>query len=721
MEQPNLTKTKKSLLSGIRKAIKTSLFLFFFGLLISFLTSVKAPVDAAVGNPPTLGLPYATGTTGVSMGVSGLHAGNFSAVPGYSYVLNGYSSVTNASLDIGFVGQSSTSVHAVALANGTVLIGYGNSCNMVLIDYGDAGNGYHLWGEYIHMGSIPSTLTTGSSVTAGQTLGTPTTNYVCGESGTSNFVHTHFAFLYGSGTTGTYQDMTSTVLCGHTVLSNSSAPNHGGTIDNLQSLTSAFTIPSCPSNPVISISNMNVTHEFMTDTAASVSYTVNNTGGSTFGVQALNVIFTSPNGSSFAGVAQNVSNLPVNSSVNFSETLPNFAHECGTCYAGTYTAQAEYLDGSGNWRLFTVSGNSTTFIVDGTVVMTNGVNTPSGGVMTDTSVSFSYTIENKDSSTFGYNALKLVFMTPSGRQFDSPVQNVSNLATGAYQTYSQNIPNFANWCTDCYAGTYAATAEYLDPWGTWHNIVGPGNPVNFSVWGTVVTDPNGVITPSGGVMTDTSVNFSFNIENKDSSTFGYNALKLVFTTPSGRQFDSPVQNVSNLATGAYQLYSQNIPNFANWCTDCYAGTYTAQAMYLDPWGTWHNIVGPGNLVSFSVWGTVVMDPNGLIVPSSISRGGNATTSFNIENKDSSTFGYNALRVEFVGPNGATFEAPTQNVSNLPTGSFQSYSQSITNFGSGCSVSTCTSGTYTATAEFLDPWGTWHTIIGPGNPVTITVN
>lgn len=455
----------------------------------------------------------------------------------------------------------------------------------------------------------------------------------------------------------------------------------------------------------------------MVGTNFTAAFTVTNTGMSSFGLNQIEAHIQGPNGAAFYTTAQGVPNNNLNpgQSITYSQTMPYFADGCSNCYAGAYTATAAYLDPWGSMHDLNTPGSSVGFTVNGNVTMTSGINIPSS-VITGTSASVSFTIENKDSSTFGYNALKVVFNGPNGATFDGPVQSVSNLPVGQSQTYNQTIANLASNCSTCYAGTYSVTAQYLDPWGAWHTIVGPGNPVSMSIMGQVVMT-NGV-NITNPLMTDTSTNLSFTIENKDDHTFGYNDLKVVFTSPNGTTFDGPTQAVANLAVGSYQTYSQSIANFADGCSTCYAGGYTATAEYLDPWGAWHVIVGPGNPVTFTVNGNVAMT-NGVNMTNPSVLNGAASVSFTIENKDDHTFGYNSLKVVFNGPNGATFDGPVQPVSNLPVGQSQTYNQTISAFGAGCS--TCTSGAYTATAEYLDPWGTWHIIVGPGNPANFTVN
>lgn len=474
------------------KTFFKSFFLtLFIGASVIIVGFYKPSSALALGNPPTLNLPYSSGTTGVSLGASGLHAGNFYAVPGTPYTLNGSSSVTDASLDIGFVNQSSTSVNAIALASGTVLIGYGNQCNMVLIDYGDAGNGYHLWGEYVHMGNIPSSLTAGSNVSQGQTVGIPTTNYVCGESGTSNFVHTHFAFLYGSGTSGTYQSQvnSTTVLCGKTVLSNASAPNHGGTVDNIQGLTSAFTIPSCPaSNPSSLMVNSGVTitsptsHPVIMNEPMTASFTVTNPGSSSFNLQSLGLFGVDPNGNSFLVYGQNFSSVnPNGGQATLNANTGNFAWNCSNCtYGGTYKLYAEYLDTNSIWHILSVSGGTNPLTINvgkpANITVTNGitVTTVTPGIMRG-GMNATYTVTNSGDEPFNLQQLFLSSNDPNGTVFDlggDAGQNGSNnsIAAGGTRTLTYSNSNFANGCTTCKDGTWTLQAKWEDGTNNYRNI-----------------------------------------------------------------------------------------------------------------------------------------------------------------------------------------------------------------------------------------------------------
>lgn len=185
---------------------------------------------------PTWALPYSTGTQ-VSLGESGLHAGNFYSIPGYTFQNVGQ---PDASLDLGFLGATGTSsIPATSLASGKVLATW-PACNLVLIDHG---NGW--WAIYIHLTNI--LVSPGEYVSTNTPIGYPTTkNLGCGQ--WSTFTHVHFALLRGSGNTGIYVSMTGTVLCGHTVLSNSAAPHDSSGPLNLEGLGRNFAVPSC-SNP----------------------------------------------------------------------------------------------------------------------------------------------------------------------------------------------------------------------------------------------------------------------------------------------------------------------------------------------------------------------------------------------------------------------------------------------------------------------------------------
>lgn len=494
--------------------IKIHLKFLFLSVIIGVCALVvsftNVPHAHALGNPPMLGLPYASGTSGVSMGTSGLHAGNFYAVPGTPYILNGSSSVTDASLDIGFVGQSSTSVNAISLATlgtGTVLIGYGNSCNMVLIDYGDIGNGTHLWGEYIHMSQIPTNLTAGATVYPGQAVGTPTTNYVCNESGTPNFVHTHFAFLYGSGTSGTYQSQvqTLTTLCGHNVINNPiNPPDNIHTENNLQGLTSPFTIPNCPTNPPLTVtSGISVTaptsHPVIMGESMTATYTVTNSTSSPFYIDQLFLSADDGNGHSFdIGGDWNGSSFsvgPNGGTWQLNVTQSQFASNCSSCtYGGTYHLQAKYQTTSGGWVNLTSSGSGNSYStinvgkpaipqISTALTITSPQPVPLGG-----NLSASFTVYNTGDENLNLDQLALLAQDPSNDPIFLVVGDGNSAVIPAHGTraFSKSVNNFfgSSNCPNCIlGGTYNFYASYQDTGSNYHTIgVGAGsNPIQATV------------------------------------------------------------------------------------------------------------------------------------------------------------------------------------------------------------------------------------------------
>ncbi len=348
-------------MKSLHFASKISCFLISLAFCLLIASYAKAH---AIGNPPIFGLPYASGTANVSMGISGLHGGNFSGVPGYPYQLNGSSSVTDASLDIGWVNPPGNEAEApaVALADGQILIGAGNSCNMILINYGN-----NIWGEYIHMSNIPSNLTTGAHVNTGQVIGTPTNQYVCQESGTPTFIHTHFAFLQQNDSIhATYLTMASptvsTVLCGSNVLYNSIAlggPAGVGTVDNLQGLRSPFSIPTCPGQGTISLTTgVQVSqNQGFIGGSITASYTVTNSGSGPFNLQSLNLLAVDPNGTWVQLGHDNTTSIPANSSVVFNHTFYDLGNGDNTAKGGSWGIFAEYTDTNGHYQIPPGNGN----------------------------------------------------------------------------------------------------------------------------------------------------------------------------------------------------------------------------------------------------------------------------------------------------------------------------------------------------------------------------
>jgi murein DD-endopeptidase MepM/ murein hydrolase activator NlpD len=187
-------------------------------------TAAEAVTGIGGGVSP-FGLPFATGTS-IEI-AQGPHAVNYRSVPGYSFT--GASSVA-ASLDLA---TRSAGVAVVPVAAGRVLAAW-PECNVVVVDHGGG-----VWVEYVH---LQLTVTTGQTVGRNSTLGYilgayDHRNTTCGDF--SSGPHLHFAFINGSGTSGTYASIAGRVLCGRTV-------DGSGNIAGLGSVGGAwFSVPDC--------------------------------------------------------------------------------------------------------------------------------------------------------------------------------------------------------------------------------------------------------------------------------------------------------------------------------------------------------------------------------------------------------------------------------------------------------------------------------------------
>jgi hypothetical protein len=186
-----------------------------------------------VGGVSTYGLPFATGT---SIQISqGPHADNYRSVTG-GYAFTGAADVP-ASLDLG--APQGAAVKPVA--SGRVLSAW-SDCNVVVVDHGNG-----VWAEYVH---LQVAVSPGDYVDRNSTLGYVLGEYnhsatTCGDHSTGP--HLHFAFISGSGHSGTYVPIEGKVLCGHTI-------NHAGDIVGLGTVGGgAFVVPNCDtaSQPVI--------------------------------------------------------------------------------------------------------------------------------------------------------------------------------------------------------------------------------------------------------------------------------------------------------------------------------------------------------------------------------------------------------------------------------------------------------------------------------------
>ena len=199
-------------------------------------TQSAAPATADViadaggaGGVSAFGLPFATGTR-ISI-TKGPHSDNYGSVQGPDnvvYWLSGQGSVL-ASIDLGTrVGEA---VHPVS--SGRVLAAW-PECNVIVVDHGDG-----VWAEYVH---VVVAVSNGQAVDRNTVLGTVRDGYDrrgqrCNDY--SSGPHLHFAFISGSGTSGTYVGIAGKVLCGHTINSN-------GDIVGLGTLGGGdFTVPNC--------------------------------------------------------------------------------------------------------------------------------------------------------------------------------------------------------------------------------------------------------------------------------------------------------------------------------------------------------------------------------------------------------------------------------------------------------------------------------------------
>jgi hypothetical protein len=230
-------------------AVLTVLVACLSGCSPSTTASIPAPATpSATASPlaptgPVWGLPFQTGTQ-VELGPKGLHDDNFNSVPGASgtIVLNGAASVQDASLDLIPTGSA---VPVIPLASGTVISAW-PQCHTVVVDHSTVES--RVWVEYLHL-SVE--VTTGQAVTRDTVLGHTTTNVATGEpcreksegANGQPVEHVHFAFLTGSGTTGSYISMVGRTFCGRYTVSASA----GGAIGGLASAPGqAFPVPDCP-------------------------------------------------------------------------------------------------------------------------------------------------------------------------------------------------------------------------------------------------------------------------------------------------------------------------------------------------------------------------------------------------------------------------------------------------------------------------------------------
>jgi murein DD-endopeptidase MepM/ murein hydrolase activator NlpD len=187
-------------------------------------TSAEA-VTGIDGGVSPFGLPFVTGTS-IEI-AQGPHAVNYRSVPGYTFT--GASSVA-ASLDLA---TRSAGVAVVPVAAGRVLAAW-PECNVVVVDHGGG-----TWVEYVHLQlAVTTGQTVGRNSTLGYILGAyDHRNTTCGDF--SSGPHLHFAFINGSGSSGTYASIAGRVLCGRTV-------DGSGNIGGLGSVGGAwFSVPDC--------------------------------------------------------------------------------------------------------------------------------------------------------------------------------------------------------------------------------------------------------------------------------------------------------------------------------------------------------------------------------------------------------------------------------------------------------------------------------------------
>ncbi|MGA3058098.1 MAG: peptidoglycan DD-metalloendopeptidase family protein, partial [Candidatus Limnocylindrales bacterium] len=184
------------------------------------------------GGVSPFGLPFATGTS-IEI-AQGPHAVNYRSVPGYTFT--GASTVP-ASLDLA---TRSAGVAVVPVAAGRVMVAW-PECNVLVVDHGGG-----VWVEYVHLQlAVTTGQTVGRNSTLGYILGAyDRRNTACGDF--SSGPHLHFAFINGSGTSGTYASMAGRALCGHTV-------DGAGNMAGLGSVGGGwFSVPDCEATqPVV--------------------------------------------------------------------------------------------------------------------------------------------------------------------------------------------------------------------------------------------------------------------------------------------------------------------------------------------------------------------------------------------------------------------------------------------------------------------------------------
>ena len=199
--------------------------------------------QAAVGPEPTWAFPFPTGTS-VSIGPKGIHGDNFKSIQddrtGTVYKFTNPKDPDSLDLLLEPEVKGTASIAVTPLASGTVLAVWAE-CHVVLIDYGSG-----WWAIYLHLTNIQ--VTSGTSVAVNTIIGYPTTkikeNSKCGNEQSST-EHVHFAFLNGSGTTGTYVSMLGRTLCGHAVVEQNGHPKNIILQGLTQTKDQVFTIPSC--------------------------------------------------------------------------------------------------------------------------------------------------------------------------------------------------------------------------------------------------------------------------------------------------------------------------------------------------------------------------------------------------------------------------------------------------------------------------------------------
>jgi murein DD-endopeptidase MepM/ murein hydrolase activator NlpD len=179
-------------------------------------------MDAEVGGVSPYALPFSTGTSVHIYG--GPHADNFRSAPG-GYTFSGQADVP-ASIDMGVA--AGTPAHPIA--SGRVIVAW-SECHLVVVDQGGG-----VWAAYLH---LDVSVSVGDSVDRNSVLGRVKDSYPgtanCGDHSTAS--HVHFAFLSGSGKSGSYVNIAGRTLCGRTFDASG----------NLGNLGKDFTVPDCQS------------------------------------------------------------------------------------------------------------------------------------------------------------------------------------------------------------------------------------------------------------------------------------------------------------------------------------------------------------------------------------------------------------------------------------------------------------------------------------------